>query len=85
MRLVAIKQVRWQNRAHFFAMAARMMRRILVDSPSSKESGCRAAFFWRAQPRGGGGGTARVHRYREARLAIPQVVAPPRAQRKVTG
>jgi RNA polymerase sigma-70 factor (ECF subfamily) len=25
------KDVTWQNRAHFFAVAARMMRRILVD------------------------------------------------------
>src|SRR5262249_48226334 len=30
-RLVDIKHVRWQNRAHFFAMAARTIRRILVD------------------------------------------------------
>ena len=36
MRLVAIKHVRWQNRAHFFAMAARMMRRILVDSARAR-------------------------------------------------
>jgi RNA polymerase sigma factor (TIGR02999 family) len=31
LRLIEIKQVRWQNRAHFVAMAARTMRRILVD------------------------------------------------------
>ncbi len=31
LRLVDSKGVRWQNRAHFFAMAARIMRRILVD------------------------------------------------------
>ena len=31
LRLVDVKSVRWQNRAHFFAVAARMMRRILVD------------------------------------------------------
>jgi RNA polymerase sigma factor (TIGR02999 family) len=31
MRLVDQKQVRWQNRAHFFGVAAQMMRRILVD------------------------------------------------------
>ena len=36
MRLVAVNQVRWQNRAHFFAMAARMMRRILVDSARAR-------------------------------------------------
>ena len=31
VRLVDQKEVRWQNRAHFFAIAAEMMRRILVD------------------------------------------------------
>ena len=31
MRLINLKQIRWQDRAHFFAMAARVMRRILVD------------------------------------------------------
>ena len=32
LRLVDQRQVRWQNRAHFFALASQMMRRILVDS-----------------------------------------------------
>ena len=31
LRLVNQKEVTWQNRAHFFAVAAQMMRRILVD------------------------------------------------------
>ena len=31
LRLIQLKHIRWQDRAHFFAMAARMMRRILVD------------------------------------------------------
>src|SRR4030095_2083003 len=31
VRLVDQKQVHWQNRAHFFGIAAQMMRRILVD------------------------------------------------------
>jgi RNA polymerase sigma-70 factor (ECF subfamily) len=31
LRLVKQKGVAWQNRAHFFGVAARMMRRILVD------------------------------------------------------
>jgi len=31
LRLVDQKNVRWQNRAHFFAVAAQSMRRILVD------------------------------------------------------
>lgn len=31
LRLVDQKGVQWQNRAHFFAVAAQMIRRILVD------------------------------------------------------
>jgi RNA polymerase sigma factor (TIGR02999 family) len=36
MRLIDVQKVEWQNRAHFFAMAARLMRRILVDTARSK-------------------------------------------------
>jgi len=31
LRLIDWKSARWQNRAHFFGVAAQMMRRILVD------------------------------------------------------
>jgi RNA polymerase sigma factor (TIGR02999 family) len=31
VRLIDWKDVRWQNRAHFFAVSAQLMRRILVD------------------------------------------------------
>ena len=31
LRLVDQRQAQWQNRAHFFGLAAQMMRRILVD------------------------------------------------------
>ena len=31
LRLVDQKRVRWQNRAHFFGIAAQLMRRILID------------------------------------------------------
>ena len=31
VRLVDQKQVHWQNRAHFFAISAQIMRRILID------------------------------------------------------
>ena len=31
LRLVDDRSVQWQNRAHFYAIAARLMRRILVD------------------------------------------------------
>jgi RNA polymerase sigma-70 factor, ECF subfamily len=36
MRLVDVQHVNWQNRAHFLAMAARLMRRILVDYARSR-------------------------------------------------
>lgn len=36
LRLVDLKQMQWQDRAHFFAMAARLMRRILVDFARSR-------------------------------------------------
>jgi RNA polymerase sigma factor (TIGR02999 family) len=31
LRLIEAQQVRWQDRAHFFAISAQLMRRILVD------------------------------------------------------
>jgi RNA polymerase sigma factor (TIGR02999 family) len=36
LRMVDIKGVQWQNRAHFFAVSAQLMRRILVDFARSR-------------------------------------------------
>jgi RNA polymerase sigma factor (TIGR02999 family) len=36
LRLVDLERVHWQDRAHFFAMASRMMRRVLVDVARAK-------------------------------------------------
>jgi RNA polymerase sigma-70 factor, ECF subfamily len=36
LRLVDSRNVRWQNRAHFFAVSAELMRRILVDFARSR-------------------------------------------------
>lgn len=36
LRLVDIRRMKWQNRAQFFAIAARLMRRILVDAARSR-------------------------------------------------
>jgi RNA polymerase sigma factor (TIGR02999 family) len=44
LRLVDAQHVNWQNRAHFLAMAARLMRRVLVDVARAE----------RSQKRGGG-------------------------------
>lgn len=38
VRLIDWKNVRWQNRAHFFGVAAQMMRRILVDFARARAS-----------------------------------------------
>jgi RNA polymerase sigma-70 factor (ECF subfamily) len=37
LRLIDAQKVQWQNRAHFFAIAARLMRRILVDAARSRD------------------------------------------------
>jgi RNA polymerase sigma-70 factor (ECF subfamily) len=36
LRLIGVQHVDWQNRAHFLAMSARLMRRIFVDVARSK-------------------------------------------------
>lgn len=38
LKLVDQKKVRWQNRAHFFGVAAQLMRRILVDHARTRAS-----------------------------------------------
>jgi len=44
LRLIDINRIQWQSRAHFLSMAARVMRRILVDAARAR----------RYQKRGGG-------------------------------
>ncbi len=38
LRLIDAKNVDWQNRAHFFAISASLMRRILVDSARERQA-----------------------------------------------
>ena len=38
LRLIDSSRVRWQNRAHFFAISAQLMRRILVDFARSRHN-----------------------------------------------
>jgi len=45
LRLVNLSQIEWRDRAHFFALSARLMRRILVDYARSRQ----------VEKRGGGG------------------------------
>jgi RNA polymerase sigma factor (TIGR02999 family) len=57
LRLIDVGRVRWQDRAHFFAMSARLMRRILVDHARAR------AFVKR-------GGGARVIPFDEAAVSF---------------
>jgi RNA polymerase sigma factor (TIGR02999 family) len=38
MRLVNVQRVDWHNRTHFLAMAARIMRRVLVDLARARQA-----------------------------------------------
>ena len=38
LRLIDVTDVQWQNRAHFFAIAAKLMRRILVDHARRRDA-----------------------------------------------
>jgi RNA polymerase sigma factor (TIGR02999 family) len=60
VRLMDVRKMRWHDRAHFFAMAARVMRRILVDYARAHRSEKR------------GGGLPRVTLSDEAILAVPE-------------
>lgn len=51
LRLIELRQMRRQDRARFFAMAARIMRRILVDSARAR----------RNQKRGGDAARVSLH------------------------
>jgi len=66
LRLIEVKRMDWQNRAHFFAMAARVMRRILVN----------AALARGYKKRGGGGARVTLDEDQAVAPAIaPDVVA----------
>ena len=38
MRLIKLEQIDWQDKAHFMALSARMMRRVLIDRVRQKDS-----------------------------------------------
>ena len=47
LRLTNQRNVTWQNRAHFFGIAAQMMRRILVDHARKRQAAKRDASAWK--------------------------------------
>ena len=59
LRLVNINGVQWQDRAHFFALSARMMRRILVSYATARGTGKR-------------GGPAHKVSFEDAMIASPE-------------
>lgn len=44
IRLVGLNQIDWQDKAHFMALAARMMRRVLIDHARKKGAARREHF-----------------------------------------
>jgi RNA polymerase sigma factor (TIGR02999 family) len=47
LRLIDMRRVRWQNRAQFFAIAARLMRQILVDHARAHAAAKRGGAAWK--------------------------------------
>ena len=56
LRLSKQRGVAWKNRGHFFAVAARMMRRILVDHARRRRAAKRDAAAWLVQGATGSSG-----------------------------
>jgi RNA polymerase sigma factor (TIGR02999 family) len=65
LRLVECRKVRWQDRAHFLAVSANLMRRILVDFARSR----------RYQKRGGGARTVTLNEALDFSPRSPDLVA----------
>jgi RNA polymerase sigma-70 factor (ECF subfamily) len=49
LRLVDARQIQWQDRAHFFAVGARVMRRVLVDYARARDCAKREGKFQRTE------------------------------------
>lgn len=66
VRLVRIRSIKWQNRAHFFALCGRLMRQILVDAARARQFA----------KRGGGGMRVTVDEaLLPSALPAPEVIA----------
>lgn len=53
LRLVDLSSVEWQDRAHFYAVSARVMRGILVDAARARQSQKRGGLLQRVNPGAG--------------------------------
>jgi RNA polymerase sigma factor (TIGR02999 family) len=89
VRLVDARVVNWEDRAHFFAVCARIMRRILVDAARARASAKRGGGMQRVDhsslvdldklPVQGTDRTAQICRLDDALMALAQI-DPRRAQ-----
>jgi RNA polymerase sigma factor (TIGR02999 family) len=81
MRLVDQKRARWQNRAHFFAVASHVMRRLLVDHArargASKRGSCLTVSL------NGADADAHLHLDGSVQESQPDVIALDRALEKL--
>jgi len=53
LRLVDLSSVEWQDRAHFYAVSARVMRGILVDAARARQAQKRGGLLKRVNPGAG--------------------------------
>jgi RNA polymerase sigma factor (TIGR02999 family) len=53
LRMVDLSSVAWQDRAHFYALSARIMRGILVDAARARQSQKRGGLLQRVNPGAG--------------------------------
>jgi RNA polymerase sigma factor (TIGR02999 family) len=74
LRLVDQKSVAWQNRAHFFGIAAQMMRRVLVDHARRRKAAKRDGSLCRAGAADGEADIEAVDRDSEI-LALDQALS----------
>src|SRR6266567_1863985 len=92
LRLFDLKLIDWQNRAHFFALCARQMRRILTDQARARQShkrgggaqepGGRDALLWRTERGGNSGGAQGFTGNGDAGLEVGQGLAAARPERR---
>jgi RNA polymerase sigma factor (TIGR02999 family) len=91
LKLVDVQQVEWQDRTHFYATAAQLMRRILIDYARARQRDKRGGKTSVVDPglRVAGAAPRRGGHHRERRVstrgaALPARVGPPASDRRVS-
>jgi RNA polymerase sigma factor (TIGR02999 family) len=73
LRLAGADSIEWRSRAHFFAVAARAMRRILINHAEARNAQKRGG-AWRRVPLVGGIGADPAHARDEQLLALDRAL-----------